>query len=297
MKEVHANHQEVRLRFPRQPTVRSVDFLLKAIREVRAVEGKNLILDLSQTAEISAIFICFLCGLVDLAFERNNKVRIILPRNKRVAVTVRAVQLLSRVSGPPHIQITDRMCQLRKFVDYNMIRLDEMLALISAHQPLLKASLQDSVRLILTELLTNALHHSGEKQAYACVGIWGRPHHLHIAFLDFGVGIPAKLRTRYPKLAGDNLAIRALLEKGLTTRQHIEGGRGYRYIQDILKTNGGRLHIFTGKAKVTLLYDRREYVYRRARQDFIGTCVDFQVNLKGPAFYDVLKESSEEPLF
>jgi hypothetical protein len=172
-----------------------------------------------------------------------------------------------------------------------------MLALISAHQPLFKDPLRDSVRLILTELLTNTLYHSGEKQAYACVGLWGRSRHLHIAFLDFGVGIPAKLRTRYPKLEDDGEAMRALLEKGLTTRQYIEGGRGYRYIQGILKTNGGRLHIFTGKAKVTLRYDRGEYVYRRARQDFIGTCVDFQVDLQGPAFYDVLKESTEEPLF
>lgn len=285
-----------RILFPKQPTVAYIDSLLRAVRRVRGVQNSAIQLDLSGTIEISAILVCFLCGLVDLAYERNNKVTIILPRNKRVSAAVKAVQYMSQASGPPNIQITETLCQLRKIAGYNSASLDDMLNIIGHNKPIFTPELQSDVRLILTELLTNAMDHSGERQCYICVGAWGKSHNLHIAFLDFGVGIPRKLRTRY-SLEDDCQAVKALLEKGLTTRQGIEGGRGYKIIQEILKHNKGRLHIFSGTAKAVLRYDRGESGYRKSRREFTGTCIDFQVNLTGSGYYEVIGSQSGEELF
>lgn len=287
----------VRIALPRQPTVAYIDSLLRAVRQIREIENGVIRFDLSHTVEISAIFICFLCGLVDLAWERNNKTEIILPRNKRAGKAVKAVKLISQCLGPPNIRITEKMCQLRKLAGYNVIDIDDMLEVIGHNNPLLKSGLKSDVRLILTELLTNTLDHSGEKQCYACVGIWGKSRNLHIAFLDFGVGIPKKLQTRYPQLEDDCEAVQSLLQKNLTTRRHIEGGRGYRIIQEILRHNQGRLHIFSGRAKAVLRYDRGEYSYKKARKEFTGTCIDFQVNLANFGYYEVISSQSGEELF
>ena len=286
-----------RISFPKQPTVAYIDSLLKSVREVRQFESAFVQLDLSNTVEVSAILICFLCGLVDLAGERNNKVGIVLPRNKRVRGAIKAVQYMSKNPDPPHVQITEKLCQLRKIESYRPSDLDDMLEIISYNHTALTPGLRSDVRIILSELLTNALDHSGEKQCYACVGIWGRSRHLHISFLDFGVGIPKKLRTRYPHLGDDCHIIQSLLQKGLTTRKGIEGGRGYQIIQDILKHNKGRLHIFSGKAKAILRYDRGEFNFKKSRKEFTGTCVDFQVNLNGTGFYEVIGERFQEEVF
>jgi len=286
-----------RILFPKQPTVAYVDYLLRAVREVREVQDSTIRLDLSGTSEVSALLICFLCGLVDLAYERNSKVTIILPRNKRVSAALKGVRYMSRTPSPPNIQITETMCQLRKIAGYNPASIDDMLTIISHNKPIFTPELRSDVRVILTELLTNAMDHSGEKQCYVCVGAWGRSHNLHIAFLDFGVGIPKKLRTRYPPLEDDCEAVKALLEKGLTTRKGLEGGQGYRIIQEILKHNKGRLHIFSGTAKTVLRYDRGEYNYKKARREFTGTCIDFQINLAGSGYYEVIGSQSGEELF
>ena len=286
-----------RIVFPKQATVAYIDSLLLAVRSVREVQNGIIDLDLSKTTEVSALLICFLCGLVDLAWERNSKVNIILPHNKRASTAVKAVWYISKTPGPPHIKIAETMCQLRKIAGYNSMGIEDMLNIISHNNLEFKTELKNDVRIILTELLTNVLDHSGEKQCYACVGSWGRSHNLHIAFLDFGVGIPKKLRTRYPHLDEDGQAVEVLLKQGLTTRQGIEGGRGYKIIQEILKHNKGRLHIFSGKAKMVLRYDRGEHDYKKAQKEFTGTCVDFQVDLKGSSYFEVIGSQSGEGEF
>ncbi len=281
--------------FPKQLTVAYIDSLLAAVRKVRGIENSIVHFDLKRTTEVSALSVCFLCGLTDLAWGRNNKIRITLPSARRAQNALRAIRYLSKPDGPQSIMVTEKMCQLRRLDSYNTMSLDDMLAIIAANAPRFTPDLKDMARLILTELLTNTLDHSGERTCYACVGSWGRSHNMHIAFLDFGVGIPYKLRTRYEDLGTDKDAIQRLLKESLTTRDEIEGGRGYQIIQEALRHNSGRLYIFSGKAKIALKYDRSEYDYKKAQKSFMGTCVDFQINLDGESYYDILRE--EEGIF
>src|SRR5262249_35435164 len=120
---------------------------------------------------------------------------------------------------------------------------------------------------------------------------------LHLTLLDFGMGIPQKIRTRYPQYENDVMALKDLLKKGLTTRVGLEGGRGYRYIQEILRRNKGRLHIFSGRAKVVLKYDKGEYNYREARKAFTGTCVDIQFNVDAAGLEAYVAEAKKGDYF
>lgn len=285
---------EFRITFPKQPTVAYIDSLLKSVRQVRELENSKVTLDLSATTEVSALLVCFLCGLVDLSWERNNSVSLVLPRNKKAQKAIRTIQYISQNPETATVQITENLCQLRSISGYRTSDLDDMLEVIQYNHRALSAGMRNDVRIMLTELLTNAIDHSGERKCYVCVGIWGKSKQLHVAFLDFGVGIPKKLRTRYPELDNDRDAIKALLKLGLTTRTKMEGGRGYKTIQECLERGNGRLHIFSGNAKIVLRYDRGEYAYKHARKEFVGTCIDFQVDPSGQGYFMNFGEMGEE---
>jgi anti-sigma regulatory factor (Ser/Thr protein kinase) len=287
--------EEHRISFPKQATIAYVDSFLKAVRGVLNAVNSRVVLDLSKTSEVSAVLICFLCGLVDMSQAKNNDVGVILPRNVRAAKAIRSVKELTRRGDSP-IRITQRMCQARKITGNNNAYLQEILQLL-AENIRISEKAQDSLLVVLTELLTNAIDHSGEKSCYVCAGTWGRSKSLHLTLLDFGMGIPQKMRTRYPEYDEDVEAIKALLKKGLTTRIGLEGGRGYKFIQEILRRNKGRLHIFSGKAKIVFKYDKGEYHFRKARRGFTGTCVDIQFNLESEGFDAVVEELGKEEIF
>ncbi len=285
--------EALRISFPRQATIAYIDSFLKAVRAVLDATNQRVCFDLSRIVEVSSVLICFLSGLLDLSRAKNNKVDIVLPRNKRAAKAIRSVKELSRRKDAL-IRITERICQVRKITGNNNAAIEEILSLLRENIKM-GPSAYDSLLVVLTELLTNAIDHSGEKSCYVCAGAWGRSKYLHVTLLDFGMGIPQKIRTRYPEYEDDVEAVKSLLRLGLTTRVGLEGGRGYRFIQEILRRNEGRLHIFSGKTKTVLKYDKGEYNYRTARRAFTGTCVDIQFNLEEQGFDALVEEMEESP--
>lgn len=287
---------QARILFPKQATVAYIDSFLKAVRRVIQLTDRKVILDLTRTTEVSTVLVCFLCGLIDLSYGKRNQVSIRLPRNKRASKVILSVKELTRGPGRPSIKIAGRMCQARKITGNNSAYLREILTLIGVNLPMSRNAF-DSLLVVLTELLTNAIDHSGEGSCYVCAGAWGKSRFLHVTLLDFGMGIPQKIKTRYPEYEDDKLAVRTLLERGLTTRVGLEGGRGYQFIQEILKRNKGRLHIFSGQAKVILKYDKGEYNFRKARKGFTGTCVDLQFDLEEGGLDSLAREERVEDFF
>jgi len=284
---------EFRIQFPKQASLTYIDSYLSVVRKARELEDSKIILDCSNTLELSPLSICFLCGLLDLARDKNNQGVIILPRNKKAARTLQAVKLLARTPGRPRIKIEERMLQVRRIDSNNSTYVDDMLTALAHHLPI-SPEAKSSLIFILTELLTNTMDHSGEKSCYVCIGGWGRSKNIHAAFLDFGIGIPNRLRTRFGQYKEDTEALQAILKKRLTVREDRIGGMGYKLIQNILKANEGRLHIFSGFAKAFLNYEKREYKYKKAIEPFFGTCIDIQYRLDRKGFYETIPEISKE---
>lgn len=287
--------KDIRIVFPHQATVSYIDTLLKAVRQVLDVTEGHVTIDLSETSEVSAILICFLCALRDLSLGKKNIITLLLPRNKRAAAAIRSTQELFKSPDSP-ARIAERMCQVRKISGNNNAALEEILDLLKEAIPMTEDA-RSSLLVVLTELLTNVIDHSGEKFCYVCAGSWGKSKDIHVTILDLGVGIPQKIRTRYPGYEKDVDVMRVLMEKGLTTRVMLEGGRGYRLIQDILRENKGRLYVFSGRAKIAFKYDKGEYQYRKAHRTFTGTCVDIQFRPMGSALFHVIGAGQQGGFF
>jgi anti-sigma regulatory factor (Ser/Thr protein kinase) len=263
--------------FPKQATINYVDNFLRAVREVRSISKSTILFDLRQTTELSSIFVCFICGLVDLAREFENEVEFKLPSHRKTADTLRAIKKIVPKAGRPALMLAERMCQLRKITSNNSGPIQEIVELTGARLGM-SQDLKDDAQLLLNELLTNAIDH-GRSECYVCAGTWGKSEFVHFTVLDFGVGIPAKLRSMFPFLESDFSAVSTLLEKGLTTRIGREGGKGYKFVQDIMRRTRGRFSIYSGDAKASYRYDRGEYIAKKAHRTFGGTCVDLAFNL------------------
>lgn len=269
---------ERRIIFPKQATVNYVDNFLRAVRDVRGVEGETFVFDLSRTTELSSVFVCFICGLVDLARDFHNDVRFELPTHRPTADTLRAIKKIVPKVGRPPLMLTETLCQLRKIDSNNSVPIEEIISLLGPRLGMSRG-LMDDAHLLLNELLTNAIDHSGRGECYVCAGRWGRSKFIHFTILDFGVGIPAKLRSMF-KFDEDFTAVDTLLSRGLTTRVGREGGLGYQHVQDVMRRTQGRFSIYSGDAKAAYKYDRGEYGSKRAHRTFGGTCVDLAFNLE-----------------
>ena len=109
-------------------------------------------------------------------------------------------------------------------------------------------------KIILQELIQNAMAHSGAERHFVYGGLWGRE--IHCGVLDMGVSIPGKLRQKYP-FANDIEAILLALREGTTTRRERAGGLGLFYFHDILKKNRAKLTIASGGAQVRFYFETR----------------------------------------
>lgn len=151
------------------------------------------------------------------------------------------------------------------------------------------------MNVILSELFQNAIDHSGRDACYVCAGMWGKSRQVHISVVDFGVGIPNKLRSMYQNeiANNDNQALRLVLENACSTRTRKTGGRGYAFIQSVLRANKGRLCIYSGLSKASYRFDRGEYPIMKKRKFFGGTAVDIQLNKDEKSYYRLMDEQEE----
>jgi hypothetical protein len=261
--------------FPIRASATYIDSILTIVQDVRACEGMRVKLDLSSTRDVSTFLICMLCGLIDTAYYRNTRISLILPRNKASAKALRAVKVISHSKGRPEIQISEHIGQLRKITSNNPQAIHDIVDLLG-FQRNISDELSFAMKLVLTEILTNAIDHSGERAFYICGTTRPFSNSINFTGVDFGVGIPGKLRTRHTKIANDHDLLRLLLKEGLSTRTVMEGGKGFRNIQGVLAANKGRISIISGSAKAFLRFDRGEYIIKPSRRAFVGTCIDLQ---------------------
>lgn len=99
-----------------------------------------------------------------------------------------------------------------------------------------------SIRSVMTELMTNAVDHSGAERYYMYAGVHLRE--FHIGILDMGLSIPSKLEQKY-FAANDVAYLELALKEGVGTRRKRPGGLGLSNVFDIIKNNRGRLSIYS----------------------------------------------------
>ncbi len=139
---------------------------------------------------------------------------------------------------------------------------------------LMDEALQFSVRLILNELMQNAVDHANAERYYVYAGVWptsGRGNEIHVGVLDMGVTIPAKLETKYARPNSDRSYLELAQKKGVTTRRQRPGGFGLFYALEELRDTGGQLTLVSRNAQLTHYLRHRTIQHRELTRRLRGT--------------------------
>ena len=123
-------------------------------------------------------------------------------------------------------------------------------------------------KLMLQELMQNAIAHSGAERYFVYVGIHDKE--IHCGVLDMGVSIPARLRQKYDRET-DVDYLELALQEGSTTRRIRAGGLGLFYFREFLKRNGARLTIVSGNAQIRYYFRTRKSQKSRLKRFLPGT--------------------------
>ena len=274
--------------YPEVPTVVWLNSLVRATNRARSFHNSEILLDLSRITRISPIFLTLLAATINEGMiDHGNIIRLKYPKSRRAADILRKAKFFEDVPE----KIESRFLQVRRLTRGRILSIHDVVELVGENLRISKG-VRKLMNVLLSELFTNAVDHSGRDACYVCAGVWGRSKQVHISIVDFGVGIPSKLKSMYQHEIGqdDSRALHLVLEQGRSTRSKRVGGRGYEFMQKVLQANKGRLCIYSGNAKASYRFDRGEYPIITKKDFFGGTAVDIQINKDEKSYYRLIGE-------
>lgn len=132
----------------------------------------------------------------------------------------------------------------------------------------------------LWEIVCNTIHHSESPHGISCCGqFYPECGYFEIAFYDYGVGIPGRIRQqiRGADKYSDYQCLRWALQKGTTTQPLQETrGLGLYYLRNFLTLNGGWLQAISHRGMLQLkgAADLPPVTLRRS---FPGTMINLRI--------------------
>jgi hypothetical protein len=168
----------------------------------------------------------------------------------------------------------------------------------------LSAALKEAVVSTAWEIYANAFEHANSPVGvFSCGQHYPSRHLLELTVVDFGCGIPAKVRNflALPEMSGAE-ALQWAFRRGTTTSQKgIARGMGLDLLKDFVKVNRGKVSIFSHDAfafvdaRMPQSTDR-EIVYGKSNVPFAGTVANIVFRCT-PHYYSFASEISSRPLF
>lgn len=124
---------------------------------------------------------------------------------------------------------------------------------------------------IIYEIISNSFTHSESKYVFCC-GCLDNKRDFHFSIFDFGIGIPAKVKSFKEDILSDKEALMWAWEKGNSTlngRLDYPRGAGLDLLKEFTHTNNGDLFMVSGNSycKITSKGDK----YEKYENDFLGT--------------------------
>lgn len=126
------------------------------------------------------------------------------------------------------------------------------------------------VKVCFEEILNNITDHSGVPLGSAFAQFFPKVGEIQVAISDFGVGIPAKVRTKEANLS-DAGALRRACDEGFTTQSNVRNrGAGLPLLMRyVTEQNGGTVLLASGRGEV-LAHRREARLAHRARMAGAG---------------------------
>jgi anti-sigma regulatory factor (Ser/Thr protein kinase) len=152
--------------------------------------------------------------------------------------------------------------------------------------------LKGSLRLSISEAITNVIDHSGVNDYYICCWNYPALKQIRLCIADLGIGIRSSLtrKAEYSYIKTDHQAILKAIENGVSSRPG-RAGLGLDHIRRFLKANKGRLCIISCRGKVFWKFDRGEVLEQQMKTPFNGTIIKMIVNSDRESLYFLSNET------
>jgi hypothetical protein len=168
----------------------------------------------------------------------------------------------------------------------------------------LSAALKEAIVSTAWEIYANAFEHSGSPVGvFSCGQHYPNKHLLELTVVDFGCGIPSKVRQflKRPRMSGAE-ALEWAFHRGNTTSQRgFARGMGLDLLKEFVKVNRGQVSIFSHDAFAIVdarlpQQKDRELVYGKSLIPFAGTLANIVFRCTRH-YYSFASEPTSRPLF
>lgn len=156
--------------------------------------------------------------------------------------------------------------------------------------------LRDAIAGHMWEIYNNAFEHSGsEIGVFSCgqhfPGTYGTEESLVLSVIDFGQGIPAKIRNFFRQYADEEQVVkltgasclRWAFQAGNSTKVGEPGGSGLDLLRDFVRLNQGKLEIYSNDGYAIVDKDGDRYENRELA--FEGTVVHITLRCNEKAYH------------
>jgi anti-anti-sigma regulatory factor len=239
------------LSYPKRQSIAFSNNLFDLYRRAQATTAKEIFFDLTRTEYFTPFGIIMLTATVAKCLKRGVKCRYRAPEKPKARKFFREVgfnnyfKLLDGAHTEPH-NIRTGDIQLVRLKGLNTQIADDITEILNYHLRI-SEELKGSLRLSISEAITNVIDHSGVDEYYVCCWNYPSLKKIKLCIADLGIGIRSSLtkKTEYSYITSDDKAILKAIENGVSSRPG-KAGLGLDHIRRFLKVNKGQLCIISG---------------------------------------------------
>jgi hypothetical protein len=149
------------------------------------------------------------------------------------------------------------------------------------------SELKDKIISTVSEIYLNVFEHSDSNIGmFTCGQYFPNLKQLHLTIVDFGVGIPVKVKSHSQDKAkySDSECMEWAFQYGTTTRTNSPGGNGLHLLKNFIISNKGKLSVFSLNGYTCV--DASGETHICFEETFLGTFVNISIMCDGK-FYDL----------
>lgn len=284
------------LSYPKRQSIAFSNYLFDLYRQAKTTTADEICFDLTRTESITPFGIIMLTATIAECQNRGKKCKYRRPVKKSAQRFFREVgfnnyfQLLDGAHTEPH-NIRTGNIQLSRLTGLNT-EIADTITEILAHHLRISEDLKGSLRLSISEAITNVIDHSGVNDYYICC--WNCPSlkKIRLCIADLGMGIRSSLtkRSQYSNIKTDHQAILKAIEDGVSSRPE-KAGLGLDHISRFMRVNKGQLCIISCRGKVFWKYDQGKILEQKMKTQFHGTIIKMIINSDRDSLYFLSNES------
>lgn len=284
------------LPYPKRVSIAFSDTIIRLYNRAKNTIDNEIIFDLSRSESLTPFGVIMLTSTIDECFRRGKKCSYLEPAKVSLKTFLIDIGFHSLFHLNTDDIVPDRMqtgtFQLRRVKGLDAL-IAETLTEIIGQQVNISPGLNYSLRLSLTELMTNVVDHSGIQDYYVCAYTYPERGQLRLCIADRGMGI---LRSLYLSkkfklnLRNSHDAIILASTEGVSARPS-RGGLGLSHLKGFAKVNEGQMCIISGRGKVFWKYDQGKIMKQKMTKPFIGTIVKFVINTDKEGLYFLVGEN------